>query len=373
MTGLEGSARTVDPQSAIVDQTVVEEFAGRMVEVLDDACVALMTSIGHQTGLFDVLARLGRPSTSAEVATEAGLHERYVREWLAAMATARIVVLDPSDGTYQLPAEHAAVLTEAAGPDNMARLMQYVPLLASVEQPVVDCFRRGGGVSYSHYPRFHRLMAEDSAAVVDHALLDSVLPLVPGLIGALNEGIDVADVGCGSGHAVNVMARAFPASRFRGYDFSDEAIAAARAETAALGVTNAHFEVRDVTEFEESAVFDLVTAFDAIHDQAHPARVLGNIHTALRPEGTFLMVDFKASSDVADNIGVPAATFLYTVSTMHCMTVSLGLGGDGLGTAWGRQLAEAMLIEAGFAAVHVQELEADPFNYYYVSRKAPPA
>jgi SAM-dependent methyltransferase len=216
-------------------------------------------------------------------------------------------------------------------------------------------------------------MAEDSAAVVDHALLDSVLPLVPGLIGALNEGIDVADVGCGSGHAVNVMARAFPASRFRGYDFSDEAIAAARAETAALGVTNAHFEVRDVTEFEESAVFDLVTAFDAIHDQAHPARVLGNIHTALRPEGTFLMVDFKASSDVADNIGVPAATFLYTVSTMHCMTVSLGLGGDGLGTAWGRQLAEAMLIEAGFAAVHVQELEADPFNYYYVSRKAPPA
>jgi 2-polyprenyl-3-methyl-5-hydroxy-6-metoxy-1,4-benzoquinol methylase len=212
-------------------------------------------------------------------------------------------------------------------------------------------------------------MAEDSAAVVDAGLLDSVLPLVPGLVAALQKGIDVADVGCGSGHALNVMARMFPASRFRGYDFSEEAVTAARAEAFNWGLSNANFDVRDVSQLAESAAFDLVTAFDAVHDQAHPGAVLANIQTALRPGGTFLMVDIKASSAVEDNIGVPASTFLYTISTMHCMTVSLALGGDGLGTAWGRQMAEAMLAEAGFDAVEVLELESDPFNYYYLARK----
>jgi SAM-dependent methyltransferase len=351
--------------AAEVDSAAVEAFGDRMIGIVNDACTALMTSIGHQTGLFAALA--GRPpSTSAEVAHAAGLNERYVREWLNAMTTAAVLVHHPATGTYVLPAEHAAWLTDDAGPNNLARLTTMLPMLAEVEQGIVRCFREGGGLSYSDYPRFHALMAEDSRAVVDAALLDVVVPLVDGLEARLRGGIDVADIGCGSGHAVNVQAAAFPNSRLTGYDFSMEAIAAARAEATALGLSNARFEVQDVATLDRVGDYDLITAFDAIHDQAHPARVLAHISRALRDDGTFLMVDIKASSNVEDNLDHPLAPFVYTVSTMHCMSVSLGLDGDGLGTAWGEQLAVSMLRDAGFVDIEVRTVEDDPLNNYYV-------
>jgi SAM-dependent methyltransferase len=351
-----------------LDQTAVEAFGDRVIDVLNDACTALMTSIGHQTGLFDALAAAG-PVTSTELAGQTGLNERYVREWLKALATARILDYDPTGERFRLPAEHAAWLTTAAGPNNLARIMQYVPLLAGVEQGIVGCFHAGGGLAYDQFPRFHALMAEDSAAVFDAALVDVIIPLVDGLSERLRDGIDVADIGCGSGHAINVLAQAYPDSRLVGYDFSTEAIHAARAEADQLGLTNARFEVIDVATLDRPESFDLVTAFDAIHDQAHPAQVLAAVARALRAGGVFLMVDIKASSNLEDNLELPWAPFLYTVSTLHCMTVSLGLDGDGLGTAWGHQLATTMLSDAGFTQVDVREVEDDPFNAYYVCRR----
>jgi SAM-dependent methyltransferase len=338
-----------------------------VVGIMNDACLALMTSIGHRTGLFDTMATLP-PATSAEIAEAAGLHERYVREWLGAMTTGGIVDHDAASGTYGLPPEHAAFLTRAAGPDNLAVPMQLVALLASVEGRVTECFGAGGGVPYAAYTEFHRLMAEDTAANHDAALVDSILPLVPGLPERMEGGIDVADIGCGSGHSVNLMARAYPASRFTGYDFSEEGIAAARAEARRMGLTNAVFDLVDVTHLDVEDGFDLVTAFDAIHDQAKPAAVLDNIARALRPDGVFLMVDIRASSNLEDNVDHMLAPFLYTVSTMHCMTVSLALDGDGLGTMWGRQLATRMLHDAGFTSVEVTSVESDLFNDYYIAR-----
>jgi len=351
-----------------LDQAAVEAFGDRVIGILNDACTALMTSIGHQTGLFDTLSVTG-PVTSTELAEQAGLNERYVREWLNALATARILAYDPTAGRFRLPAEHAAWLSTAAGPNNLARTMQYIPLLAGVEQGIVDCFRNGGGLSYDHYPRFHALMAEDSGAVFDAALVDVIVPLVDGLSDRLRAGIDVADVGCGSGHAVNVLAQAYPTSRLVGYDFAAEAIRSAQAEAEELGLTNTRFEVLDVATLDEPESFDLVTAFDAIHDQAHPAEVLAAVARAVRPDGVVLMVDINASSNVEGNLDLPWAPFLYTVSTLHCMTVSLALGGDGLGTAWGHQLATSMLHQAGFGKVEIREVDDDPFNSYYVCRK----
>jgi ubiquinone/menaquinone biosynthesis C-methylase UbiE len=165
------------------------------------------------------------------------------------------------------------------------------------------------------------------------------------------------------------MAQAFPASRFTGIDFSDEGLGVGAAEAERLGLKNAAFVARDVAAIDVADAYDVITVFDAIHDQAQPVRVLQNIHRALRPGGVLLMVDIKASSNLEDNVGVPLATYLYTVSTMHCMSVSLGLGGAGLGTCWGSQLAESMLADAGFADVTVDEIESDPFNNYYVARK----
>lgn len=364
----ESPSTTQDGSTPDFDASAAELFADRMIGVLNEASVALMTSIGHQVGLFDVMATLP-PGTSPDIAAAAGLQERYVREWLGAMTTGRVVRHDPGTGNYWLPAEHAACLTRAAGPDNLGHIMQFVSLLASVEGPVVECFSKGGGVPYSTYPRFHRLMAEDSATVHDAALVDGILPLVPGLTDRLREGIEVADVGCGQGHAVNQMATAFPNSRLTGYDFSTEAVAAGQGEAQRLHLTNATFEVQDVAELDPTQRYDLITAFDAIHDQADPARVMSGIATALRDGGVFLMVDVKASSHLQENLDLPWAAFLYTLSTLHCMTVSLALGGTGLGTVWGEQVAVAMLGEAGFSTVEVKTIETDPFNYYYLATK----
>ncbi|UXA05044.1 class I SAM-dependent methyltransferase [Mycobacterium sp. SMC-2] len=345
-----------------------DEFAGRMVAAIDGASLALLLSIGHQTGLLDTMASLP-PSTSAQIADAAGLDERYVREWLAGMATGHVVHYDAGAATYSLPAHRARVLTRAAGPDNLALAAMFIPLLGEVEQKIIDCFRQGGGLPYSEYPRFHMLMAEQSAAVFDNALVDVVLPLVDGLVERLRSGADVADFGCGSGHAINVMAQAFPASRFTGIDFSDEAIAAGIREAAGLGLTNAGFESHNLSELDKVAEYDVITVFDAIHDQAQPARVLENIYRALRPGGVLLMADIKASSQLEDNVGVPMSTYLYTTSLMHCMTVSLAAEGAGLGTAWGTQLATSMLTDAGFGDVRVSEIESDPINNYYIARK----
>ena len=358
---------TIDEHPAVAGEST-QEFAERIVGAVDTASLAILLSIGHQTHLLDTMAQLP-PATSAQIADAAGLSERYVREWLGGVVAGRIVDYDPAAQTYSLPRHRAAVLTRAAGPDNLARVAQFIPLLAEVEQKVIGCFRAGGGLSYSEYPRFHTLMAEESGEVFDAALIDVILPMADGLPERLRAGAEVADFGCGSGHAINVMAQAFPASRFTGIDFSDEGLGVGTDEARSLGLTNASFIARDVARFDGVDAYDVITAFDAIHDQAQPARVLENIYRALRPSGVFLMVDIKASSKLEDNVGVPFAPYLYTVSTMHCMSVSLGFDGDGLGTVWGKQLATSMLGDAGFGDVQVREIESDPINYYYVARK----
>src|SRR5215207_5807554 len=171
-----------------LDQAKAEQFADRMVGVLNEGSIALMTSIGHRTGLFDAMAGLV-PSTSEQIASAASLNERYVREWLAAMVVGGVVEHDPEAGTYRLPPEHAAWLTRASTPDNIAVAAQFVPVLASVEDRIVESFREGGGVPYSAFGRFHEVMAEDSGQTVLAALTDSILPLVPGLTERLEEGI----------------------------------------------------------------------------------------------------------------------------------------------------------------------------------------
>jgi SAM-dependent methyltransferase len=351
-----------------VDEAKAEEFTIRMVEILNGGMLSLMISVGHRTGLFDVMASLP-PSTSGEVAAAAGLNERYVIEWLGAMTTGRVVRHDAAARTFWFPPEHAACLTRAAGPDNLASQTQYVAMLGDVETQIVDCFKNGGGVPYSSFPAFQKLMAEESSQVFDATLLDVTLPLVPGLVDRMTAGIEVADVRCGSGHAVNLMARAFPKSRFVGYDFSQEGIAAGRAEAHALGLTNANFEQKDVASLAGQGRFDFITTFDAVHDQAHPDRVLKGIAGLLRPSGDYLCVDIAASSNVAENVDHPLGPLLYTLSCMHCMTVSLALGGVGLGTVWGRQKALAMLTEAGFNDVVVKNVEGDIFNNYYIAHK----
>ena len=343
-------------------------FADRMLEIVNGGALALMISLGHRSGLFDVMTRMGF-ATSPEIAHQAGLDERYVREWLGAMATGAIVEIDPVRRAYRLPGEHAASLTRRARPKNLAVTAQWIPLLARVEDQLLECFERGGGVPYAAYDRFHEVMAEESDQTTVAALVDEIVPLVPAGVAALEAGIDVADVGCGAGRAVCALARAFPKSRVTGFDVSVEAIARARAEAADSRLANASFEVRDAADLRFHESFDLITAFDAIHDQARPDAVLRAIARALRPGGSFLMQEIRGTSCVREDAAHPIAPFLYTVSCMHCMSVSLAGDGAGLGAMWGERVARRMLAEAGFAEVDVHERPADLINQYYVARK----
>ena len=351
-----------------LNEVKAQAFADQLLDTLNKAAVALMTSIGHQVGLYDTMASLP-PATSERIAFTAGLNERYVREWLGAMVTGRIVEYNPTNETYVLPPEHAAFLTRAASPNNIAVTMQFIPLLGAVEEKVINAFINGGGVPYSEYPTFHRVMAEESNLTVISALIDSILPLVPETLDALRQGIEVVDIGCGSGRAINLMASHFPLSRFTGYDFSEEAIGSARAESARMGVSNTRFEVKDLAELDERDRYQLITAFDAIHDQAQPRRVLKSIANALTDDGVFLMQDIRASSHVHENMDHPLGPFTYTISCLHCMTVSLALNGEGLGAAWGEEKALELLREAGFSSIEVSQLPHDILNNYYLVRK----
>ena len=348
-----------------------EAFANRLVESLNNGALCLMVSVGHRTGLFDALAGLG-PATSPEIAEAAGLDERYVREWLGAMVTGGVVDFDPESDRFTLPPEHAACLSRQAPAENIAVFAQYVPLLGAVEEDIVTCFREGGGVPYDRYPRFHAVMAEDSGQTVLSSLFDHILPLAPELPRRLEAGIRVLDLGCGSGRAVNRMAARYPRSTFLGYDLSEEAIGAARAEAEQRGLANAAFAVRDLSGFDRDAEpegFDLVTTFDAVHDQARPLALLKGIHRSLHPDGVYLMQDIHSTGQVHGNRDHPLGTLLYTISCMHCMTVSLAQEGEGLGAMWGREKAREYLREAGFGSVTIERLPHDIQNDYYIVRK----
>ena len=348
-----------------------DQFADQLLNMLNQGALSLMVSIGHRTGLFDCMAEL--PATGyQQIAIHAGLEARYVKEWLGAMVTGGIVRYYPETQSYQLPTSHSALLTRSATPDNIAVFAQYISILGQVEDKIIDCFRNGGGVAYEHYPRFHEVMAEDSGQTVLAGLNEHILPLVSHVIPQLEDGISVLDIGCGKGKVLLYLASCYPNSQFTGYELSSDALIEARQQAEKMALNNIHFIERDLTHFEDSAEveqFDLITAFDAIHDQATPQSVLNGIYKTLKQGGTFLMQDIRSSSHLENNLQHPIAPLLYTLSTMHCMTVSLAQDGDGLGTMWGEELAIEMLETAGFTDIEVNQLDHDFQNNFYVMHK----
>ncbi len=357
------------PTRETFDDERFAQYEERYVNALNDAGMLLMVSIGHRLELFDTMSGAG-PLSSSALAHKAGLQERYVREWLGALVAGRVIENDPETNTYYLPNEWAALLSGAAEV-TMAVYAQFIPLLGKVEDDILHCFREGGGVPYERYERFHEVMAEDSSQTVLAALFDAILPLAEDIEQRLTQGIRVLDLGCGRGKALIEMATRYPASTFTGYDLSEEAILWARGEAQKRGLRNIRFQVRDLTDFDQmapEASFEFITTFDAIHDQAKPLNVLTGIRKALTPDGVYLAQDVRGTSHHHSDADHPMGAFLYAVSCMHCMTVSLAQGGEGLGTMWGRERALDYMQRAGFGRVGVYELEHDIQNDYFVCR-----
>jgi ubiquinone/menaquinone biosynthesis C-methylase UbiE len=350
-----------------------------MTDILNYGALNLAMAIGYRTGLFDIMDRLDGPQTAGKIAAQAGLHVRYVTEWLGVMAGGGIVELSKGgegQNLFALPQHHADFITRRAGNANLGVYTQEIPLLTTCAlEPVIKGFYTGSGVGYDHYPQFQAFMTELANAKHREVLVDTFIPAVDDgrLLIRLHTGIRVCDLGCGEGLATILMAQAFPDSRFIGLDISKAAIDIGVAEAARLGLTNIEFVVTDAARMPEMAAygkaFDYVTAFDAIHDQTCPLEVLKAVRFMMKEDALFSMVDIAAASDMAENVNHPMAPFLYTVSMMHCMPVGLADGGAGLGMMWGKEKAVQMLREAGFTQIDVQEIPEDAFNLHFLCRK----
>src|SRR5438067_3885707 len=224
-----------------MDEPTTKQFGAKMLGLFTGSMLTKMVEIGYDTGLFEA-SRAG-PATSDELARRAGLKERYVREWLGAMTTSGIYTYDAKSRRYALLEEHAALLTGKTA-QNVSPHAKMIEHFGSHLTKLKACFREGGGIPYSAYrPVFTQCMDDVWRRIYDQMLIPGFIGAVPGLTETLERGIGVLDVGCGTGHAVNVLARKFSKSKFAGYDIGEDAIDAARREAGAMQLTNARFEV----------------------------------------------------------------------------------------------------------------------------------
>jgi SAM-dependent methyltransferase len=355
------------PTTAI-DQERVAAFTGRVLTETAATTTIVLAAIGDRLGLFRDLAAHG-PATSAELAGRTGTNERYIREWLAAMFAAGYVTHDPVDGRFALPAEHAPVLVEEPGPTFFGGVHQELLGVLRRYDVIVEAFRHGGGVALGDYhPDLHEGVDRFTAQWHENLLVREWIARVPQVEATLRRGGRLADVGCGQGRAIVKLAQTFPAATLVGYDLHPPNIERARALARDAGVAGrVEFHVLDVAAGLPER-FDVVSAFDVVHDAADPLGMLRAVRAALEPGGVFLCLEINCSDRLEDNVG-PIATLLYGFSVMLCMPVSLAEGGAGLGTLG---LPEPRLREladrAGFA--ELQRIEMDnPFNALYALRR----
>eukprot|EP00794_Sanderia_malayensis_P012718 gene12718-14023_t len=348
--------------------TSEEIFWEKMKVVADHATLGHAMSLGYRLGLFKAMMEFTEPKTSQEIADKTGLNERYVREWLAIMVTSEIFTMSKEDDKYFMPRDRISFFKDAMyGLVFEMFSVMFPPITPQLEK----CFREGGGIPYSDYKGFHQTMNGMSAQGQKLNLLQNHIPSIEGLCEKLEKGINYLDIGCGMGTPTLLMAEKYPNSNCYGFDFAEEAISTAEQKAKAMGLKNAHLKVVDCHIFDPAyaEMFDFITAFDAIHDQAYPAEVLSAIYRMLKPGGVFSMVDVSGHTHPVDNVGKSKATLKYSISLFHCMPVSLYFkGGAGLGTCWGQEMAVKMLQDAGFTVDEVQNYPGD-FNVHYLARK----
>jgi SAM-dependent methyltransferase len=333
------------------DTAAVEAFAEKTFGDLVGTFSILLATFGDRFGFFKHLASEG-PQTSRQLAGTAGVSERYTLEWLSGMTAAGYLTHDALTGTFALPAEHAPVLADEGGPAFIGGLLHQIPAALSVYESLAEAFRTGGGVPMSNYPQgFWDGMQRDSNTTIGNALTQEWIPAMPDLQQGLEQGVAVAEVGCGSGQALIRLAEAFPNSRFVGYDSFPAQVELAIAGVEAAGLSGrVRIERHDVsTGLPER--FDVITSFDVVHDAASPAALLAAIHRSLNPGGIYAMLEPAAGESIEDNLG-PVGTILYSFSLFYCLGVSLAEGGPGLGTAGlPESKVRSLATNAGFRSV----------------------
>ena len=354
---------------APLDPEALKEYAKRVFGALGGAMTSAMIYLGDRLGLYAALAQAGAVR-SDELAERTGLDERWVREWLHQQGAAGVLV-HRGDGRFELPPEGVAVLADEGHPANGVGFFAQLPKLIGVAERLPESFRTGVGLPYD-------ALGPEGAAGIERGiapwfrtlLVPLALPRVPGAVPLLETGAEVADVGCGAGVALLEMAKAFPRSRFHGYDISQHALARAEENRKQAGVENARFHDAAREPLPQDGRFAFVTTFDCLHDMTDPAGVMGAIRRAIRDDGIWFVADIKAQPTYEANVAKnPMAAMMYGTSVLACMSSALsepgglGLGTLGLHVELARELAE----RAGFTRFEALDL-GHPVNAFYVVR-----
>jgi 2-polyprenyl-3-methyl-5-hydroxy-6-metoxy-1,4-benzoquinol methylase len=355
-----------------IDPDKLKLFSFQLFTKLEGAVTSGMVHIGDRLGLYTALAAAGEPLTSHELADRTGLHERWVREWLHNQAAAGLVSWRETDGEprFWLGPEATAVLATPGHPAAGLGMFHRLPQTMSSLTHLPEAFRTGVGYDYDAHGEVGAEGIERSFEPWYRNFLVPVgLPALGDVVPRLEAGAKVADVGCGAGLAVRLMARAFPGSQFHGFDISQHALALARARKVEEGLGNVYFH--DAREFPlpGDGTYDLVTTFDCIHDMTHPDEVVNAIRRALKPDGVWFLVDIKALDTFEQNVRKnPMASLMYGISVFSCMASAMSAdGGAGLGTlGLSESRARAMAEAAGFTRFRRLDIEHSVNAFYEI-------
>jgi SAM-dependent methyltransferase len=350
-----------------LDMDIVGAFAQHVASAVTGAATTAMIVVGDELGLYRALAGSG-PVTPARLAAGTGTHERYVREWLAQQAAAGFVSYDPGTGTFTLPPEHAAVLATDDSPVAMAGAALLPAGMFRGTGKVAEAFRTGRGIAwgeqdpaiFTNAERFWRVSYRNS-------LVSDWIPALGGVADRLRAGARVADIGCGHGAALILMAQEYPRSRFTGYDSHAASIEVARKRAADAGVAERiRFEVADASRYPSDG-YDLVCFFDVLHDLGDPVGAAAHARAALAPHGTLLLVEPLSGDDLTANLASPVAALGYAASTFLCVPASLSQPvGLGLGAQAGESRLRAVLTEAGYT--HIRRVAQNQMNMVLEAR-----
>jgi SAM-dependent methyltransferase len=350
-----------------INQQKLDTLVGSLLGELSAGYGGVMVSLGDRLGLYRTMAGHG-PLSSHEIARRSGCSERYVREWLNSQVTGGYIVYHPGSATYELTPEQAAVLADDTSPVFLPHAWQVVASMWADEEKTLNAFRTGEGVSWGeHSDRLFCGVAAFYRNGYRASLVQEWLPTLSGVTAKLERGAKVADIGCGHGHSTVLMAKAYPQSRFWGFDVHEGSIEIARREAREAGVAErARFEVANADNYAKHD-YDLICFFDCLHDMGRPVDAMRYARTAMAEDGTIMLVEPYAGDRVEDNIN-PVGRLYYAASTTLCCAHAISEKGTHvLGAQAGPNRLRDVLRSAGLGTV--RQAAQTPFNLIIEARR----